>query len=145
MLQIHIAKIYIFIFAQFFPRRKCTELNVALLQLDESQTGKYFRADCVSQIVRGDAIFFTLFSRPRYDEAVSTVVPKSHGPELLLPTFAFDNLPYTSNLRLKHSAPFVRPPLRSFLLPPPQPRNRRLKHELDRPDCAIEGAGVKGG
>lgn len=71
---------------------------------------------------------------------------KSHGSAPLFPTFAFNNLPNTSSLRLKHSAPFVRQPLfaRSCCLF--QPRSRRLKQAGLRSDRAIDReGGTKGG
>lgn len=63
--------------------------------------------------------FIDLHDFLQHDENVSAAVLIFEKPELLFPTFVFDNLPNTSNLRLKHSVPFDHPFARSCYLHQP--------------------------
>lgn len=94
------------------------------------------------QIINGGATHFTRFSRPQYDEAVPAAVRKPMNQGCCSRHSLSITCRITSNLRLKHSAPFVRSLPRSFLSLTVAPSHRetpRLKHELDRSDCVIEG------
>lgn len=92
------------------------------------------------QIINGGAIRFTRFSRPQYDEAVPAAVRKAMNRGCCCSRHSLSiTCRIMSNLRLKHSAPFVRSLPPSLTVAPSNRETPRLKHELDRSDCMIEG------